>query len=222
MGRLDPEILDQILETLNDYAEKQLPSEKLLEIEHKDEFPEKVMKDLYDPGQIGLHLLTIPEDLGGLGGGAYDIYRVSEDMAAIDLGSNSFHLILAKIEHGEMRPVEALAEKVQLGAGLENARPGKTCEDIAIAFFDQLEKHGFHKENRTGYSIGLSYPPDWGERTMSLRPGDTTELQENMTLHFMTGLWMDSWGFEITESIVITPSGAECLAEVPRKLLVKD
>ncbi len=86
MGRLDAEILDQILETLNDYAEKQLPAEKLLEIEHKDEFPEKVMKDLYDPMQIGLHLLTIPEDLGGLGGGAYDIYRVSEDMAAIDLG----------------------------------------------------------------------------------------------------------------------------------------
>ena len=86
MGQLDTEILDQILETLNDYAEKQLTAETLLEIERKDEFPEKVMKDLYDPTQIGLHLLTIPEDLGGLGGGAYDIYRVSEDMAAIDLG----------------------------------------------------------------------------------------------------------------------------------------
>ena len=43
-------------------------------------------------------------------------------LAAIDLGSNSFHLIIAKIEHGEMRPVEALAEKVQLGARLENGR----------------------------------------------------------------------------------------------------
>ena len=43
-------------------------------------------------------------------------------LAAVDLGSNSFHLIIAKIEHGEMRPVEALAEKVQLGAGLEDER----------------------------------------------------------------------------------------------------
>ena len=43
-------------------------------------------------------------------------------LAAVDLGSNSFHLIIAKIEHGEMRPVEALAEKVQLGAGVENGR----------------------------------------------------------------------------------------------------
>ena len=41
-------------------------------------------------------------------------------LAALDLGSNSFHLIIAKIEHGELRTVETLAEKVQLGAGLSN------------------------------------------------------------------------------------------------------
>jgi len=45
-------------------------------------------------------------------------------LAAIDLGSNSFHLIVARIEHGEMRPVEVLAEKVQLGAGLERGLLG--------------------------------------------------------------------------------------------------
>ena len=86
MARLDAEMLDQILTTLREYAEKNLPVAKLLEIELGHDFPEKVMKDLYDPGQIGLHLLTIPEECGGLGGGAYDIYRVSEAMAAIDLG----------------------------------------------------------------------------------------------------------------------------------------
>ncbi len=86
MARLDSEMLDQILTTLREYAEKNLPPARLLEIELGHEFPEKVMKDLYDPGQIGLHLLTIPEEFGGLGGGAYDIYRVSEAMAAIDLG----------------------------------------------------------------------------------------------------------------------------------------
>ena len=86
MARLDAEMLDQILTTLREYADKNLPPSKLLEIELGHEFPEKVMKDLYDPGQIGLHLLTIPEEFGGLGGGAYDIYRVSEAMASIDLG----------------------------------------------------------------------------------------------------------------------------------------
>jgi len=107
-------------------------------------------------------------------------------------------------------------------AGLEKARAGNTCEDIALAFFDVLKTYGIEKDNRTGYPIGLSYPPDWGERTMSLRPGDKTVLEENMTFHFMTGLWMDDWGFEITESIRIGMDGPECLSNVPRKMFVKD
>ncbi len=107
-------------------------------------------------------------------------------------------------------------------AGLAAARPGNTCEDIAKAFFAVLASHGIEKDNRTGYSIGLSYPPDWGERTMSLRAGDTTVLETNMTFHFMTGLWLDDWGLEITESIVIADGAPEMLADVPRKLFVKD
>ncbi len=116
------------------------------------------------------------------------------------------------------------AEKAVLDAmhaGLDKARPGMLCEDVAIAFFDTLEKHGFKKDNRTGYSIGLSYPPDWGERTISLRRGDKTELQRNMTFHFMPALWLDDGGLEITESVVINDSGYESLASVPQKLLVK-
>jgi ectoine hydrolase len=107
-------------------------------------------------------------------------------------------------------------------AGLEKAKAGNTCEDISNAFFAVLRKHDIEKDNRTGYPIGLSYPPDWGERTMSLRHGDKTVLEENMTFHFMTGLWMDDWGFEITESIRIGKNGPECLADVPRMMFVKD
>ncbi|WP_170605655.1 ectoine hydrolase DoeA [Ruegeria arenilitoris] len=115
---------------------------------------------------------------------------------------------------------EAVLEGME--AGLEKAIVGNTCEDIAYAFFKVLKKHGIEKDNRTGYPIGISYPPDWGERTMSLRPGDTTVLQENMTFHFMTGLWMEDWGFEITETIRIGQTNPECLSNVPRKMLVKD
>ena len=124
------------------------------------------------------------------------------------------------------KPTQAFldAEKATLEgmeAGLAAAKPGNACEDIANAFFAVLKKYGIVKDNRTGYSIGLSYPPDWGERTMSLRPGDCTELQPGMTFHFMTGLWLETMGMEITESIVITESGVECLSNVPRKLVVK-
>jgi ectoine hydrolase len=117
------------------------------------------------------------------------------------------------------------AEKATLEgmeAGLAAAKPGNACEDIANAFFAVLKKYGIVKDNRTGYPIGLSYPPDWGERTMSLRPGDRTELKPGMTFHFMTGLWLETMGLEITESIVITETGVECLANVPRQLFVKN
>ena len=125
------------------------------------------------------------------------------------------------------KPTEAFldAEKATLEgmeAGLDAARPGNTCEDIANAFFAVLKKYGIVKDNRTGYPIGISYPPDWGERTMSLRPGDRTVLEPGMTFHFMTGLWLEDMGLEITESILITETGVECLANVPRQLFVKD
>ena len=124
------------------------------------------------------------------------------------------------------KPTQAFidAEKATLEgmeAGLAAAKPGNTCEDIANAFFAVLKRYGIVKDNRTGYPIGLSYPPDWGERTMSLRPGDRTELKPGMTFHFMTGLWLEDMGLEITESIAITQTGVECLADVPRALVVK-
>ncbi len=117
------------------------------------------------------------------------------------------------------------AEKAVLEAteaGLAMAKPGRTCEDVAIAFFDTLKRFGFEKDSRAGYSIGLSYPPDWGERTMSLRRGDKTRLEPNMTLHFMPALWLDDGGLELSETILITPTGAECLCKTPRKLVIKN
>ena len=40
-------------------------------------------------------------------------------LAAIDMGSNSFHMVVARLVHGEIRTVEKMGEKVQLGAGLD-------------------------------------------------------------------------------------------------------
>ena len=139
---------------------------------------------------------------------------------------NRYHVPLSRTVFLGKPTVEFLdAEKATLEgmeAGLAAARPGNTCEDIANAFFAVLKKYGIVKDNRTGYGIGVSYPPDWGERTMSLRPGDRSELKPGMTFHFMTGLWLETMGLEITESILITETGVECLANVPRKLVVKD
>src|SRR5829696_4772883 len=86
MVGLDTDTLDMVLTTLSEYAERKLKPEFLRALDEKDEFPHQVLKELYDSNQLGIHLLFIPEEYGGLGGGAYDIYRVSEAMARIDLG----------------------------------------------------------------------------------------------------------------------------------------
>ena len=118
-----------------------------------------------------------------------------------------------KAEDAQMEGIEA---------GLNAARAGNRTCDIANAFLDVLRKHGIHREGRCGYPIGLSYPPDWGERTASIRSEDETVLEPGMTFHFMPALWMDSWGLETTETILIKESGAaEPLCDVPRKLFVK-
>ncbi|MER9776452.1 M24 family metallopeptidase [Mesorhizobium sp. M0220] len=107
-----------------------------------------------------------------------------------------------------------------MAAGLEKAEPGNTCEDVAKAYYRVVERYGFIKPSRTGYSIGLAYPPDWGEHSASFRVGDRTQLRPGMTFHFMSGLWFGDWGIEITESILITDKQAECLASCPRQLIV--
>ena len=129
-------------------------------------------------------------------------------------------LFLGKPPQKYLDAEQAVLEAVE--AGLAQAKPGQLCEDIANAFNHTLNQHGFQKDSRCGYAIGLSYPPDWGERTMSFRSGDKTVLEVGMTFHFMPALWLDDGGLEITEPIVITETGAECLCRTPRALVVKD
>lgn len=119
-----------------------------------------------------------------------------------------------------IRAEAALVEGLE--NGLEAARAGNRACDIAEALAAPLLREGIERGARCGYPIGLSYPPDWGERTISLRSEDETVLEPGMTFHFMPGLWMEDWGLEITESIVITEDGpAHCLCDRPRRMFVK-
>ena len=116
---------------------------------------------------------------------------------------------------------DALVEGLE--AGIDAARAGNRTADVANALNGALRKAGIERGGRCGYPIGLSYPPDWGERTYSIRPSDDTVLEPGMTFHFMPGLWMDGWGLETTETLLIRPEGpAEALCNVERKLFVKD
>src|SRR5437763_1831501 len=74
------------LKSLRDFAKGRLPDEKLLELDAKDECPLDIVRIMCDPDQLAIQLLFIPEEFGGLGGGAYDVYCICEEMARIDLG----------------------------------------------------------------------------------------------------------------------------------------
>ena len=61
-------------------------------------------------------------------------------------------------------------------AVLQAVKPGALAEDVEAAWRKVIQCYGLKKESRIGYSIGVAYPPDWGEHTISLRPGDKTVL----------------------------------------------
>jgi alkylation response protein AidB-like acyl-CoA dehydrogenase len=82
---LDREALDGVLHALGEFAAQHLPSEKLLELDARDEFPEALLRRMCGP-ELGIHLLFIPEQYNGMGGGAFDVYRLCEAMARIDVG----------------------------------------------------------------------------------------------------------------------------------------
>lgn len=136
-----------------------------------------------------------------------------------------YHSPLARtVVIGKPTPeMEELADVAVEGihAALDVIKPGITCEEVEMAWRKSIEKRGFQKESRIGYSTGLNYPPDWGEHTASLRPGDQTVLKPNMVFHMIPGIWMDTYGIEISETFRVTEKGCEILADVERKLFIK-
>lgn len=102
---------------------------------------------------------------------------------------------------------------------LEFIKPGVTAERVEEKWRDVIKSYGVVKPSRLGYSIGASYVPDWGERTVSLRPGDKTVLAPNMAFHLMPGIWEDDLGFESSEPFLVTESGCEPLTRYPRGIL---
>jgi len=121
----------------------------------------------------------------------------------------------------DMRRVAA-ATAEGMAAALATVKPGALCQDVEAAWRQTINRAGFSKPSRIGYSIGLNYPPNWADHTASLRQNDTTVLEPNMTFHLMLGMWMEGWGFELSDTFRVTETGHEVLADFPRQLFVKE
>jgi alkylation response protein AidB-like acyl-CoA dehydrogenase len=94
LKRLNPEDLDLILKTLKEFTEREAPLDRRLKWDETDTCPESVVRAMLGP-DVGLHLVFLPEEHGGMGGGAHDVYRLSEEFAKIDLGLATAMLAVA-------------------------------------------------------------------------------------------------------------------------------
>ena len=74
------------VKSLKEFARKRLPDAELIALDARDECPLEVVRHMCSPDKLGIQLLFIPEEFGGLGGGTFDVYCVCEEMARIDLG----------------------------------------------------------------------------------------------------------------------------------------
>src|SRR6202158_3891155 len=74
------------VKSLKEFAKKRLPDEVLIDLDERDECPIDVVRDMCSPDKLGIQLLFIPEEFGGMGGGTFDVYCICEEMARIDLG----------------------------------------------------------------------------------------------------------------------------------------
>ena len=107
---------------------------------------------------------------------------------------------------------------------LETMKPGVPCGDVAEAWADAIVKSGFDRPHkRAGYSIGISFPPDWGEgHILSLRYGEKRVLEPGMTFHVPSSIRDEGVALVgNSETILVTDRGSEALTRFPRQHFVK-
>jgi Xaa-Pro dipeptidase/ectoine hydrolase len=136
-----------------------------------------------------------------------------------------YHVPLARtvlLGKPEQKKVDAMKATIEaLETGISVVKPGNTADDVAQKFWGVLDKYNIKKESRTGYSIGIGYPPDWGEHTLNISKGDKTILQPNVTFHMIAVMQFGDWGVEASESVRATETGGELFCNISKELYIK-
>ncbi|MCL5974243.1 MAG: ectoine hydrolase [Gammaproteobacteria bacterium] len=116
--------------------------------------------------------------------------------------------------------------KMALDAVHNNFQPGMTVSDADNMIRNIITKNdiGARLVTRSGYSIGIAFPPSWDEGyIVSLKQGESAVLKPGMTFHIIP--WM--WGVDgdktcgISDTIHITEDGCESFFTMDRDFVVK-
>lgn len=121
---LDLELRQMVIDTVRQLKDRLLTREKILEFDKNEFFPEEVIREMLG-SEIGLQLLFIPEEYGGMGGGARDCCAVIFEMCKICLGIGTAFfaiqlgadpIIVGGTENQKEKWLGAIAEKNALVA----------------------------------------------------------------------------------------------------------
>jgi Xaa-Pro aminopeptidase len=158
---------------------------------------------------------------------AEDVFHQNEAVT-IELAAchRNYHCAVARTLHLGAQPPEMqrLADVVQEGfrAALDAMRPDRTCAEAALAWHAVIARAGYERECRVGHSIGMGFPPDWGENSASLQPGDSTILTPGMTFYLVCAMGAGRHHAVVGETVLITGSGNEVLTSVSTRLFVRE
>jgi len=145
---------------------------------------------------------------------------------AFELGAcrRRYNVGLARTVHLGTPPddLRRTAEAVEEGmmAVMACLKGGVVAGDVHAAWQRVLDRYGLEKPSRIGYSIGVGYAPDWGERTLSFRPQEPTLVPEDAVVHVILGMWMDDWGMELSETLHVRRDDCLRLCDFPQHVHV--
>ena len=110
-----------------------------------------------------------------------------------------------------------------LAAAIEEMRPGNTCAAVHAACQRVIDRSGFTENfrKRTGYGIGISFAPDWGEgHIISLFHNEKRELKPGMAFHMPPALRdYGKFAVGVSETAIITDNGCQTLSNIPRGMV---
>ncbi len=119
----------------------------------------------------------------------------------------------------------AEASRDALNAAKALVRPGATSHEVDRAARETIGRAGFAEyfAHRTGYSIGIGFPPDWGEgRIMSINENDPAVLEAGMCFHLIPDMKKaGEGGVVFSESLAVTEDGYELLTPYSQEIFRK-
>ena len=111
-----------------------------------------------------------------------------------------------------------------LEVAIKAIKPGRTSAEVDSDVRSEVTRLGFGDafRHRTAYSIGIAFPPTWGEEIAHIREKDKMVLKPGMVFHVILSLRiLEIGGVGFSESVAVTKDGAEVLGKFERKLFTK-